>query len=48
MSLHVGSADSYHEFDIFEKWHGIGGVTTSPWKNATGSSNTAGKDKVSV
>ncbi len=46
--LQVGNEGSSHEFDLYESDKVIGGVTTSPWKNKTGSSNTGGQDRAST
>lgn len=40
--------DSKHEFDIYEASKVIGGITTSPWKNSTGSNNSGGQDRVAA
>ena len=40
--------DSKHEFDIFEEDKVIGGISTTPWKNKTGSSNSGGQDRVAT
>jgi hypothetical protein len=37
-----------HEFDLYERARVIGGITTSPWMNKTGSSNTGGQDRAST
>jgi len=37
-----------HKFDIYEGGKFIGGITTSPWKNSTGSNNTGGQDRAST
>jgi hypothetical protein len=38
----------YHEFDLFEEGSFIGGITTSPWRNRTGTNNTGGQDRVAA
>jgi len=35
-----------HRFDLYAESTVIGGVTTSPLKNSSGSSNTGGRDRV--
>ena len=37
-----------HEFDLYDPQKVIGGITTSPWKNKTGSNNTGGQDRISA
>ena len=39
---------SLHEFDVFQSNKIIGGITTSPWFNSTGSNNTGGQDRVAA
>jgi len=34
-----------HEFDIYAKGKAIGGATTAKYRNRSGSSNTAGRDR---
>lgn len=46
--LQVGSGGASHEFDLYEPNKVIGGITTSPWKNKTGSQNTGGQDRAST
>lgn len=46
--LQLGNDGASHEFDLYESDKVIGGVTTSPWKNKTGSSNSAGQDRAST
>ncbi len=37
-----------HEFDIFQVGKVIGGISTSAWKNRTGTNNTAGQDRIAA
>ena len=46
LSLRVGKPS--HEFDLYEKGKVIGGITTSPWKNQTGTNNSGGQDRVAA
>ena len=46
--LTLGSSGAKHEFDLYDAGKLIGGITTSPWKNKTGSNNTGGQDRVST
>ena len=46
--LKLGSSGAKHEFDLYDAGKLIGGITTSPWKNKTGSNNTGGQDRVST
>ena len=46
--LRVGKKGATHEFDIFEQSKVIGGITTSPWKNRSGTNNTGGQDRAST
>lgn len=43
--LPIGNENAAHEFDLFEKEKVIGGISTSPWFNKTGSNNTGGQDR---
>ncbi len=45
--LTVGQSAT-HKFDLFTRGKFIGGITTSPWKNKTGSNNTGGQDRAST
>ncbi len=44
----VVGRDSRHEFDIYEAGKVVGGISTSPWKNRTGSNNSGGQDRVAA
>jgi hypothetical protein len=46
--IEVGQHRVRHEFDLYDANEVIGGITTSPWKNKTGSYNTAGQDRAST
>jgi len=46
--LEVGQQRVPHEFDLYDANKVIGGITTSPWKNKTGSYNTGGQDRAST
>ena len=46
--LKLGNGGAKHEFDLYDAGKLIGGITTSPWKNKTGSNNTGGQDRVST
>jgi hypothetical protein len=37
-----------HEFDLYEPNVGVGGISTSPWLNRTGTNNTGGQDRVTA
>jgi hypothetical protein len=47
-TLSLGSAGASHEFDLFEKSRIIGGISTSPWFNKSGSNNTGGQDRAAA
>ena len=47
-TLTIGDQGAKHEFDLYEKGKVIGGISTSPWTNKTGTNNTAGQDRVST
>ncbi len=44
----IVGGNSEHEFDVYEAGKVIGGITTSPWKNLTGSNNSGGQDRVAT
>jgi hypothetical protein len=46
--LPIGNQGAKHEYDLFEKGKIIGGISTSPWFNKTGSNNTGGQDRASA
>ena len=46
--LDVSSMGAKHEFDIYESGNIIAGVSTSPWKNSSGTNNTAGQDRAAA
>jgi hypothetical protein len=46
--LKVGKDGAKHEYDLYEKDKVIGGVSTSPWKNKTGTNNTGGQDRAAA
>lgn len=46
--LSLGRKGASHEFDLYNSGKVIGGITTSPWKNKTGSNNTGGQDRAST
>jgi len=46
LTLPGGTAQ--HEFDIFQESILIGGISTSPWRNLSGTNNTGGQDRVST
>lgn len=37
-----------HEFDLYKKGKVIGGISTSSWRNRTGTNNSGGQDRVST
>lgn len=37
-----------HEFDLYEPEVIAGGISTSPWRNKTGTNNTGGQDRVAA
>lgn len=37
-----------HEFDLYQPGVVAGGISTSPWRNKTGTSNTGGQDRVAA
>jgi len=47
-TLSIGHGNALHEFDIYEQNIVIGGISTSPWFNKTGSNNTGGQDRAST
>lgn len=47
-TLSVGTSSASHEFDLYEKGKVIGGVSTSPWFNKSGSNNTGGQDRAAT
>ena len=48
VKLQVGQTQTAHEFDLYDPNRVIGGITTSPWKNRSGSSNSGGQDRASA
>lgn len=46
LSVRVG--ETPHEFDLYEKNSVIGGISTSPWKNQTGTNNSGGQDRIAA
>jgi hypothetical protein len=48
MVLSVGMLGASHEYDLYEGNRVIGGITTSPWKNRSGTTNTGGQDRAST
>jgi len=46
--LSFNGSKTNHEFDIYEKGKVIGGISTSPWKNRTGTNNSGGQDRVAT
>ena len=46
--LSLGKQGAKHEYDLYEKGAIIGGVSTSPWKNKSGSNNTGGQDRAAA
>lgn len=46
--LRIGQNRTAHEFDLYDPNKVIGGITTSPWKNRSGSSNSGGQDRASA
>jgi hypothetical protein len=46
--LSVGTAGASHEFDMFEEGKIIRGISTSPWTNKTGTTNTGGQDRATA
>jgi hypothetical protein len=47
-TLSVGTGNASHEFDLYEKDKIIGGISTSPWFNKSGSNNTGGQDRAAT
>ena len=47
-TLCIGNQGAKHEFDLYEEDKVIGGISTSPWTNKTGTNNTGGQDRVST
>ena len=47
-TLPIGNEGATHEFDLFEKGRIVGGISTSPWFNKTGSNNTGGQDRAAA
>ncbi len=46
--LSFGNSNASHEFDVYEKSRVIGGISTSPWLNKSGSNNTGGQDRAAT
>lgn len=46
--LAVGANGPIHEFDLYQEEKLIAGITTSPWRNRSGTSNTGGKDRAAA
>jgi hypothetical protein len=46
--LVVGCQSANHEFDLYEKGKVIGGISTSPLKNKSGTNNTGGQDRAAA
>jgi hypothetical protein len=44
----VGTTAASHEFDLFEKSKIVGGISTSPWFNKSGTNNTGGQDRAAT
>jgi hypothetical protein len=47
-TLSFGSGNVSHEFDLYEANKVIGGASTSPWFNKSGSNNTGGQDRAAA
>jgi len=47
-TLSLGTGNAAHEFDLYESGRIIGGISTSPWFNATRSNNTGGQDRAAT
>ena len=47
-TLGLGTLAAAHEFDLYETSKIIGGVSTSPWLNKSGSNNTGGQDRAAT
>lgn len=48
ITLPIGNEGAKHEYDLFEEGKIIGGISTSPWFNKTGSNNTGGQDRAAA
>jgi hypothetical protein len=48
MRLAVGNAGAIHEYDIYEENTIVAGVSTSSWKNKSGTNNTGGQDRAAA
>lgn len=51
--LYMPGGHARHEFDLYEENQVIGGISTSPWRNASrntkrGTNNTSGQDRASA
>lgn len=46
--LRVGTGNAKHEFDLYEAGKVIGGISTSPWFNKSGTNNTGGQDRAAT
>ena len=46
--LPIGHSSRTHKFDLFERGRLIGGISASPWRNRSGSSNTGGQDRAAA
>ncbi len=38
----------WHEYDLYEPRIIAGGISTSPWRNKTGTNNTGGQDRITA
>jgi len=47
-TLRIGNGKASHEFDLYEQEKVIGGISTSPWFNKSGSNNTSGQDRAAT
>lgn len=47
-TLSLGTAAASHEFDLYETNKIIGGISTSPWFNKSGTNNTGGQDRAAA
>jgi hypothetical protein len=48
VAISIGSGNASHEFDLYERSKVVGGISTSPWFNKSGSNNTGGQDRAST
>lgn len=46
--LDLGKQGAKHEYDLYQKGKVLGGVSSSPWKNKSGTNNKSGQDRATA